>query len=268
MARRTTRHIRLTAAAALLAMLVLASPVGAFAANATWQSVDLSLIGANQVSGILLVTGKLAPQAPLPSSVTLAVPPGAQIGWVGEVLGGPASKDPNDKYSVTPGSGYDLVTFTLTRGRTGQAESGVPTGFTINGASTDAKFSWVAPYAISTVNLSIQFPSGTTVTGGTEGGQVFPSGTGRDYQLTIHNVKKGQNIQYAVSYTGGQSTSSTTPVGTVPQSTGSGTAGGPSGLTRILIIILAIAIFFLLLYLALRYVASSSPSGDSGKRKR
>ena len=263
MARRTTRLVlRLTAAAVLLSLLIVASPMTAFAANETWHSVDLTLIGANQVSGVMLVTGKLATETPLPSSVTLAVPPGVQIGWVGEVLGGPTSKDPNDKYSVTKGSAYDLVSFTLTRGRTGQAEAGQPTGFIVNGGATQAGFSWVAPYAIPTVNLSIQFPGGTQVTGGTKGGEVFPSGTGRDYRLTIHNVKQGQNVQYALSYTGGSSTTTA-----AAQPTGSGTTGGVSGLARIIIIILVIAIFLILLYLGLRFVASSSPSGDSGTPK-
>jgi len=268
MARPTTRlALRLTAAAVLLSLLIVASPTAAFAANGTWNSVDLSLIGAGQATGVLLVTGKLATAAPLPSSVTLVVPPGVQIGWVGEVLGGPTSKDPNDQYTVTKGSAYDLVSFTMTRGRTGQAEAGQPTGFIANGNATQAGFSWVAPYDIPTVNLSIQFQGGAKITGGTKGGQVFPSGTGLDYRLAIHNVKKGQNVQYTLNYTGGNSASAATQSTATLQTTGSGTAGGLTGVARILIIILVIAIFLILVYLALRYVASSSPSGDADKRK-
>jgi hypothetical protein len=264
--RTTRRPIRLAAAAVLLSLLIVASPVAAFAAAGVPQSVDLTLIGAGQVSGILLVTGKLAPNVPLPAKLDLGVPPGVKIGWVGEILGGPSSKDPNDKYSVTPGSSYDLVSFTLTRGRTGQAEAGQLTGFTTNGNATDAKFSWVAPYALSTVNLSIQFPGPAKVTGGTPGGKSFQSGTGHDYRLTIHDVKKGQNVQFNLSYAGG----ATTSAAPLPISS----PGGPSnGLIRILIILLAIVIFFLLVYLGLRYVASSSPNADAdadtakGKRK-
>ena len=260
--RATHRPTRLTATAILLSLLVLTAPGAAFAAKGPWQSVDLTLIGYKTNSGVLLVTGHLPASAALPAKVSLAVPAGAQIGWVGEILGTAATKDPNVKYSVEAGRGYDSVSFVLTQSHTGQVECAQPNGYLSNGSATQASFFWVAPFDIATTNLAIQFPSGASVTGGTPGGKTVPSGSGSEYDLAVKKVSQGQTVKFVADYAGGATSSA--PAQSAAQPVGSKSAGSSAGLTRNIIAILAIAVFFLLMFLALRYVASSSPNGNSG----
>ena len=187
--------------------LMLASPALALAANASWRSVDLTLVQGQSGQPTLLVFGQLPADATLPANVSLAVPVGAKVGWAGEILGGDPSKDPSVKYTVKTGKAYDLVGFALTTSRKAQVEVGVPASVVAKGASTQATIDVVAPVGMPSSTLLIQLPTGATVTSKAAGATVVTDATGTWYKRVITGISKGDRLKLTVAYTGG------TPVG-------------------------------------------------------
>ncbi|HEX9092897.1 MAG TPA: hypothetical protein VF902_02840, partial [Coriobacteriia bacterium] len=89
-----------------LVVLTLATPAVALAATKAPALKALSWVSGAQSdgSGIIIVTGQLPDSVPLPANIVIPVPSGAQLAWVGEIVGGDASKDPTATYSIVPGT--------------------------------------------------------------------------------------------------------------------------------------------------------------------
>ena len=126
------------------AILAFSAPALALAASGPWSSVNMTLIEGTAKQPVLLVLGALPANTTLPAKVSLPIPAGSTIGWVGEILGGDASKDPSVKYTVKAGKDYDLVEFTLTQARLGQVETTVQGAVTSKGGKTQASIGMVA----------------------------------------------------------------------------------------------------------------------------
>jgi len=265
MLRRTTENPMMWMASVALALLVIAVPATAMAASNPWQSADLTLVGSKTGSPVLLISGRLPSGTALPAKVTLAIPPGATIGWAGEILGGDPSKDPSVKYIVTKGKDYDLISFTLGQARVGQVEVDVPNAYSSRGAVSQAAFSWKAPYDIPVANLQIQLPAGATVTSGTPGGKKISGGSGDLYQRVAKGVSKGSRLTLTVAYTGGTTGTGAAPSPAQPQ-TGAQAAAPSSGASPV-VMVLAVGFLLAVTYFAMKHFASPSANDDSGEDK-
>ncbi|MBI5232622.1 MAG: hypothetical protein HY876_10720 [Coriobacteriales bacterium] len=216
-------RIRSVPAAALcvVALWAVIAPAPALATPASWASVDVRLIQAQDGTPVVLVGGDFPDGTKLPATGVLSVPSGIKPTWVGEILGGDPSKDPTAKYSVTPKQGFDAVTLTLTKVTKGQVEYADPAAVAKSGQESKATLRWTSPEAIPSAKLYIQLPQGATVTspGDTKqeslGGQTF-------YSKAFTAVKAGQALEVNVTYTGGSPGG-----GTAPQAPGAPAPGAP-----------------------------------------
>ena len=132
--------------AALLSLVVLALLVPAATAAAApqpWKGVSM-LAYEEGSSTTFIISGTLPENTPLPATVEISAPSGAQIMWAGEILGGDLASDPEVKYTVKQGESYDVYTFTLTKSLTGQLEFTIPAVSTFDGANRKVDFKWTA----------------------------------------------------------------------------------------------------------------------------
>ena len=186
---------------ALAALLVAGSAVSAYAAPTAWQSVDVTLQTEEQQS-MLLVSGLLPPTATLPSEAELAVPTGTQLQWIGEVLGGAVSADPEVKYVKSSAGGMDIYRFTLTRARTAQVEGIVPAPGGFQGANYVSAWKWTAWQPLPEVRISQRIPKSSQIVSAAPGATLQPGGTGSSfYTKSVKDVKAGQVLDLAFSYT-------------------------------------------------------------------
>jgi len=195
-----TRIVRLFALAAMAALVALAVGVPtALAAPVTqWETISLNL-STDADTPLLMVSGKLPDGTALPATVTLAVPAGAEVQWVGEVLGGDPSADLAATPTKTTRGELDIYEFTLTKARVAQIEALVPPIVTVNGALYNVDFSQTAWVDASQYIVAIPVPQAGQLSETPTGTVVMAEGpTGfRYYQETFDNVKTGDSIGVA-----------------------------------------------------------------------
>jgi hypothetical protein len=234
-----TLHLTATVLALALAVTVLATlPATAVASSVPLTSVDVLLLVPQDPAGSsLIVSGVLPSTAPLPATVSLALPTGLQVAWAGEILGGDPSADPAVKYTTRTVGSWDVHDLTLTKARIGQIEAAYPAGVTSSGGVTTAKLDWTAPEAAKSVTLTIRIPAGATVqsqTGGLVAGQGSTSEV--PYAVTLSNVKQGQALSATLVYKAAPAsaasapatTSAAAPVNPAPTTGGTTPPGSPS----------------------------------------
>jgi len=197
----------------VFAVALFAQASTAIAAPAQWSSVDVTLQSAEQQS-MLLVSGELPVDAKLPAEAELAVPAGTQIQWIGEVLGGDPSKDPELKYTKTSANGVDLYRFTLTKGRVAQVEGTVPGMSSFDGTNYVTGLKWTAWQAVPVVRISQRIPAGAQIVQAAEGASVQPGSAGYNYYTkTVTSPKAGDVIELAFSYAPGAAGAGASGVG-------------------------------------------------------
>lgn len=176
-------------------------PILAFAAPATWKSVDVTLQPEQQQS-MLLVSGELPPEVKLPVEAELAVPAGTQLQWIGEILGGDPAKDPTLSYTKSSTDGVDVYRFTLTKSRVAQVEGIAANGPSFDGTNYVTGFKWVAWQAVPEVRISQRIPQGSQIAQAAPGASIQPGGTGYSYYTkTLTAPKAGDVIDLSFSYT-------------------------------------------------------------------
>ena len=193
---RTVRFVVLALAAAVIAI----PAASASAAPLSWKSVDVTL-QSEQNQSLLLVSGELPSTAKLPYEAELAVPAGTQIQWVGEILGGAASADPELKYVKSTSSGMDLYRFTLTKSRIAQVEGVVQGMGGPVGANYATSLKWTAWQALPEVRISQRIPQTSQILSAAPGATIQPAGTGFNmYTKTVKNLKAGQVLDLTFTY--------------------------------------------------------------------
>lgn len=219
------RHsLRITLILALCAMQ-LAFAATAFAAPAAWESVDV-VSHSEENGGVMTVFGTLPDATTLPAEAQLSVPAGAEIQWIGEILGGPPTEDPELKYTKTTANGADIYSFTLTKSRIAQIEMLTSDAQVFDGTAYASSLKWVAGSDLPQVRLAIRIPAGATITAPTPGASSMPGETGYDYYTkTVTDVKAGDALVLAAGYT------------LPPVAGASTTTGASSGNTASIIII-------------------------------
>lgn len=187
----------------LLAALSLSlQTVVALAAPAGWKSVDVTL-QSDQQQSMLLVSGELPPEAKLPAEAELAVPTGTQLQWIGEILGGDLSKDPELQYTKSTSEGNDIYRFTLTKARIAQVEGTVPNALSFDGTSYLTGLKWTAWQDVPEVRVSMRIPQAAQIVQAADGASLRPGQTGTGYSFytkTVKAPKAGEVVDLSFSY--------------------------------------------------------------------
>ena len=185
----------------LVVLSVAFAAAPAFAAEPTWQRIDVALHAEPQ-RPLMLVAGLLAEDVKLPAEVELAVPAGMQIEWIGEVLGGPTSEDPELQYTKTSAEGMDVYRFTLTEGRAAQIEGLIPNPENFDGTAYTTALAWTPWEPVPEVRIGQQLPAGAAIAEAAPDAVMQPSGTDSVYYVrTLQNPPVGEPIELAFSYT-------------------------------------------------------------------
>ena len=238
---------------ALAAFLIAGTAMSASAAPTAWQSVDVTMQTEEQQS-MLLVSGLLPPTATLPSEAELAVPAGTQLQWIGEVLGGAVSADPEVKYVKSTVEGMDIYRFTLTRARTAQIEGIVPAPGGFQGANYVSALKWTAWQPLPEVRISQRIPKSSQIVSAAPGATLQPGGTGSSfYTKSVKDVKAGQVLDLAFSYT---------PVAAGGASAAGATDSSSGNIALVAIIAAFIGGFGFLFYNVRRKLASQTVDDD------
>lgn len=218
----------------LIAAIIAIPAASASAAPSDWQTVDVTLQSEQQQS-MLLVSGELPASAKLPYEAELAVPAGTQLQWIGEILGGAASADPELKYTKSTAGGMDLYRFTLTKARIAQVEGIVQGMSGPDGANFASTLKWTAWQALPEVRMSHRIPLASKIITAAPGATIQPAGTGYNmYTKTVKNPKAGQVLDLTFTYSSPAAGAAATIPGAATPNSGSGTTA--------LIVILAVAI--------------------------
>lgn len=224
----------------LAAVAIVLPATSAFAAPSEWKTVDVTM-QIEQQQSLLLVSGELPPSAKLPYEGELAVPAGTQLQWIGEILGGAASADPELKYVKSTSQGMDLYRFTLTKSRIAQVEGIVPGMSGPDGANFRSTMKWTAWQALPEVRISHRIPQASQIISAAPGATIQPSGTGFSmYTKTVKNPKAGEVIDLSFTYS--------SPAAGAAAAGGSASSPGSNPAIFVVILGLVLGGFGLLIY--------------------
>jgi hypothetical protein len=251
---RSLRFVLLVAVSALVAL----SAATAVAAPASWQKVDVTLHSEQSGGAIMLISGELPTAVSLPAQAELSAPAGSEVQWIGELLGGPASEDPELKYTKSTKGGVDTYRFTLTKSRAAQVEIPSAEALGFDGTSYNAALKWTAAQNIPEVRISVRVPQNAQITQPAPGASFLPAETGyKLYAKTIKNVKAGDAVNLAFTYT--------TPVA-APSTAGTASAGSNWVVpTAILLVIVGVGAAFAMSVRRKLEAKSSRDGGGSTK---
>ena len=227
----------------LVAAAVAIPAASASAAPSEWKTVDVTL-QTDQQQSLLLVAGELPPSAKLPYEGELAVPAGTQLQWIGEILGGAASADPELKYVKSTSQGMDLYRFTLTKSRIAQVEGVVQGMSGPDGANFRSTMKWTAWQALPEVRISHRIPQASQIISAAPGATISAASTGYSmYTKTVKNPKAGEVLDLSFTY-------SSPAAGAAGVTGAGGTASSPGSNPAIFVVILGLALggFGLLIY--------------------
>jgi hypothetical protein len=232
--RRSFRSFLVASAFVLLAL----SSSPALAAPTAWERVDVTL-HSEQAGSVMLVSGDLPAGTALPAQAELSVPKGAEIQWIGEILGGDPASDPELKYTKTTADGVDVYQFTLTKARTAQIEIPLTQGLTANGSNFTSSLKWTTARNVPQVRMSLRVPEGATPVTTIDGAALQPGDSGYSfYTKTFDNVKAGDTLDMNFTY-------SATPKAISAAATKAGTSpdGTVLGLFLLVIVVALVAVF-------------------------
>lgn len=202
---------------AIAFVLTTLSATVAFAAPLQWQSVDVTLHSESS-DARMLVSGTLPETVSIPAEAELSVPAGSAFMWIGEILGGDPSADPELKYTKTTVGELDVYRFTLTKSRTAQVEIPAPIKQVINGSTYTLALKWTSAQDVPEVRLIARVPQGAQIAVPVEGASMQPGEEGFSYYVkTIKGVKAGQPLELTFDYSlpatpAGGATTGTNPI--------------------------------------------------------
>lgn len=250
---RSTRYCQAIATLALATFVASA----AFAAPATWQSVNVTLHEQQAEGSTLIVTGQLEPTTPLPAEVELAVPAGSELLWIGEILGGAPENDLALQYTKSASPVGDVYLVTLTKARIAQVEVAGPAVSSYDGTAYRTSLTWAPSQDVASVTISAAVPVGSRIASEAPDAALIPATGGSYYSKTVTDVKAGTPVEltfsYALQTAGGAGADATGP-----------TQGGDAASAIVAAIVLLLAAFVVVMGLR-RRAASQAPSG-AGRR--
>jgi hypothetical protein len=195
--------MRTTILRALPAFVLLATilvPSAAIAESAQWSRVDITLHSESNAD-TLLVAGILPQTAKLPIAAQLPVPAGAQVKWMGQILGGDPASDPELEQSKTTVGDADIYKFVLTKSPAVQIEVVSAEKTLYDGKTYRPTLRWVSTQAIPEVRLSVRVPEGAKIVQPAEGASMAAGSEGFAYYTkTLRDVKSGDRLELAFAY--------------------------------------------------------------------
>ncbi len=196
------RRPGLFALVALACAVSLALPAAAVATPLS--KLDVTLLTQSQGAGepLMLIAGEIAEDVTLPAEIVLPVPEGATIEWSGEILGGDAQEDPSVEGRLEQRDGTNVVVFTLTQSRIGQAEVSFPGAVTAGDQAFTAAYDMAAPVAVESARYAIALPPGGQPTSLPEGVLSAPGPQNYTYfYLEAPDVNPGDPITFSMQFT-------------------------------------------------------------------
>lgn len=154
---------------------------------------------------VMIISASVPDSVKLPVTLKVPVPQGADVIWVGEVLGGDPAADPYRQTQMVQAAGGRYVRFELSQSHTAQMEL---TGFppVVNGDRVVAKVEWLQTAEASQTGFSVRLPAAVTdVT-------ISPTPEGRPqsnesaeslYALPTKVLKVGQKQAINIDYSTG-----------------------------------------------------------------
>lgn len=107
---------------------------------------------------LFIVTGLVPEDVPLPATVRLPLPEGAELLWSGEILGDSVSGDVERPATVVQAQGGSAVELTAEATRTVQYEAvGMP--LTVDGDFTTSVFEWLQTAPTGEISFSVRVPT-------------------------------------------------------------------------------------------------------------
>lgn len=223
----------------LFTMMAMATSLFAVSAHAAVPvpqaggSLDLQA-WADQGQLIVVTAISIDQTVKLPTTVRIPVATGAEVTWVGEVLGGEISADPQRTYKTKTGAGGGkYVEFTVETTHTAQVDS-VVNGLATNGATTMGKLEWVQSVDSPFTSFSVRVPGGSsnvTITPASSYEPETGQGGERLYYGDAIALKPGAKRTVSFAYTAG---GATTPA--------AGGTGGSTPLVFALVVAIMVAI--------------------------
>jgi hypothetical protein len=107
---------------------------------------------------LLIVTGHIPEDTPLPATVRLPLPEGAEVVWAGEILGGAVADDPAREFTVVEVENGQALEMTAESTRTVQYEAVGPALSVVDGMTTSV-FEWVQTVPTGDVVFSVRIPA-------------------------------------------------------------------------------------------------------------
>lgn len=149
----------------VVAVVVMAVPAAAFAAPVSLEGTPLEVQiwpGGELGYTLVIVTGHVPEDAPLPATVRLPLFDRADVIWTGEILGGPVADDPPRESAVVETPGGSALEMTAETTRTVQYEAIGPPLSVIDGMTTSV-FEWVQTVPTGDVIFSVRVPASAEV---------------------------------------------------------------------------------------------------------
>lgn len=219
----------------------------------------------NQV--MFLEAVSLPPTTTLPAEVKVAIPKGASIIWVGELLQGDPAQDPEAVYKVNPKDDYDEVVFTLTKSTFGQVEARW-NGLTVDGLNRTLNLDWTQKYESRQIIFEFREPSQASdvkLTPPAAKVDAAPDGS-KFYQTAPVALGVGQKQSFQATYK--RSTDAPTAAGqqTQPAQQGGSTqpTSQPTDYAALIVIAVVAGIVIFAVYSARRKSAKTSDATRTG----
>jgi len=179
---------------AVALLLVLTVPAVAHARVVEYQ-IQLSPAG-DSAAALAVVNVVLDSADPLPQEVSVPVPRGSTVLWVGEILGGAVDDDPTREPVLERVDDMDVYTFTLEEARVGQLEIALEPA-RISGDTLSSTMVWTNPGEEVQVNASVIAEPGASDI------QLSPPRSGdvqsSDIGETLHPIE-GERVATGESY--------------------------------------------------------------------
>ena len=247
--------LRFVLVAAVLTFALTGAAV-ASAAPVTWAGVDVTL-HQDADGPVMLVAGTLPETSTLPADVELSVPASSTLLWVGQILGGDTSLDPELQFTKTTANGIDVYRVTLTKSHTAQIEVRGPAVASADGVTFDVALAWISAQAVPSVRLTAVLPAGVNIVKAADGATLQP-GEGIDvansyYYKMFDAVQAGAKLDLTFSY----SASAAAAAG------GTSSSGSSNTLMIFLAILLIVAaVVVAAVAIRMRMSARASDDGD------
>jgi hypothetical protein len=260
----TLRHLRksgpiLLAAACLVAGLAAPAAIAMAAPAASAKSAPLvaGSIGIQVAPAddknfaVVLVDLVLDRAVKLPATVRVPIPPGGNVMWAGEVLGGDVNADPQRPYTVHQGTGGQYAELTLSQSHQAQIDTGgLPRA--LNGTTVSTTIEYVQSVPSTATSFSVRVPAGATDIKITPPPQGVPDSNAAGehlYVMATQALSLGDKVAVSVSY----------------KNAASGAAGGSSNNQTMLLIALGVALVAVIVALVFvqRARGTSAGAGES-----